>query len=46
MLLLVGTAGVLALVNKQISPQLLEMLPLEKWPAIMRTIYLILFCGS
>lgn len=42
MLLLVGMTGVLALVNKQISPQLLEMLPLEKWPAIMRTIYLIL----
>lgn len=41
-LLLVGMGGVLAVANKQVAPQLLEMLPLEKWPAIERTIYLIL----
>lgn len=41
-LLLVGIGGVLALVNDQIVPQVLEILPLEKWPAIAQTIYLIL----
>ena len=41
-LLLVGIGGVLALVNDQIVPQVLEILPPEKWPAIAQTIYLIL----
>lgn len=41
-LLLVGIGGVLALVNKQIVPQLLDILPLEKWPAIGQTMYQIL----